>query len=228
MSFAIIYQDSNYIVLNKAPGIAVHATVDKSRENLLDQLKKHFGPHIFLHHRLDKDTSGAIAFTLNKEASGAFHEQMLGQKIEKTYRALLKSTLLPNDGIMEDFLKKERIQKIEKMVTVTSGGLKAITYYKTLARVKKYSEAELSLVTGRMHQIRIQTSSRSCPVLGDSLYGDQNTNRNTQAPRLMLHAYQLKFFDPLSNTWIEATAPLPEDYLNLKNQLFSTEFTTQS
>ena len=228
MSFSIIYQDSNYVVLNKAPGIAVHATVDKSRENLLDLLKEHFGPQIFLHHRLDKDTSGAIAFTLNKNASSAFHQQMLDQKIEKIYRALLKSTLIPNNGILEDFLKKERIQKIEKMVTVSSGGLKAITHYQTLERVKKYSEAELSLVTGRMHQIRVQTSSRGCPVLGDSLYGDQNTNRNTQAPRLMLHAYQLKFFDPLTNVWIEALAPLPEDYLNLKNQLFSTHSTTQS
>jgi 23S rRNA pseudouridine1911/1915/1917 synthase len=213
MQIEVLFEDDNFLIVNKPAGLIVHATVDKNRPNLFDILKESRGSsELSLLHRLDKDTSGAILFTKNPEVNKKIQEAFNERSIKKTYRAIVHGEWRENSGVMEDFLKKE-IQKNKKelMVKVHKGGQKAITYFEVVKRSEAYSHMSFTLETGRMHQIRIQSALRGHPLLGDAFYGNSELDKKMNAQRLYLHSYKLEF--EYEGTLIRAEARLPEEFL---------------
>ncbi len=214
----IIYEDEYLIGINKPYGLPTQPTLDSSRANLYELLKKFLkdrdGPqsYVGLHHRLDRDTSGVILFTKKKEANAGVGDIFKKHTAQKTYHAIVSSgsgslvRSLPKEWRVENFLKKDS-GKQSRMRSVRSGGDKAITDFYCIAQTGGYAHVEAKPLTGRMHQIRVHLSEAGTPILGDRTYGDPKS-----APRLMLHAACLTFPHPISKLDVSIEAPLPLDF----------------
>ena len=216
----IVFENADYIAVNKRRGWLVHRTLDPKRPDLFTALQsflKHRNDgvpvYLALHHRLDVDTSGVIVFGKTKRANPVLAEVFRARTATKIYEALCVGVPLAPSGELIDFLDKQRVGKIDKMVRVHRGGKKAITRYRVLERRASVTKLELELVTGRMHQLRAQCSLAGFPILGDELYGDATANRKHARSGQVLHARRLTFEDPLSGERIEIEAPWPDDSL---------------
>lgn len=203
----IIYDDSNFMVINKPPGMPVHATLDKKRKNISDELIKQTGlRNLKLIHRLDSETSGLLLFSKHSEAHQALENLFKHRTIEKQYWAIVHGIPLLKEQELKNFLKKSKVKGKELNLVVKSGGDLALTSYEVIKELDHYSLLQCSIKTGRMHQIRSQLSFIGHPLLGDSLYG------NDSGIQLKLHARRLKFLDPFSRVEREFIAPEPHDF----------------
>ena len=182
----VIYDSSDYIVINKPRGIAVQAGTNNLK-NVVDTLKKtkffdHTKPYIV--HRLDKETSGIFLIAKNKQTAQFFTSLFRIRKIHKTYLAVVKGEFPKSLKKMEDFL--EYFEKNKKTK------LKAITFIKVLKSNDKYSLLELNPKTGRKHQLRKQLYMRGFPIIGDQKY-KLNKNKAIKDQFMLLHSYKIKF-----------------------------------
>ena len=182
----VIYDNSDYIVINKPRGIAVQAGT-KNLKNVVDTLKKtkffdHTKPYIV--HRLDKETSGIFLIAKNKQTAQFFTSLFRIRKIHKTYLAVVKGEFPKSLKKMEDFL--EYFEKNKKTK------LKAITFIKVLKSNDKYSLLELNPKTGRKHQLRKQLYMRGFPIIGDQKY-KLNKNKVIKDQFMLLHSFKIKF-----------------------------------
>ncbi|EQC46091.1 pseudouridylate synthase [Bacteriovorax sp. Seq25_V] len=222
----ILFESEDYIAVNKKAGWPVHSTVDKSRSNLFDALKSFIkqrdkineDPYLALHHRLDVDTSGIVIFAKSKRANPILSDIFSKHLGTKKYQAICLGKPKHSVGELHHFLKKEKVGRIEKMVVVRSGGQKAILEYKLIQSKQSLSIVEFNLITGRMHQIRIQSATEGFPILGDTLYGDDIKNTNYATNGQLLHCKELSFFDKISNQEIsiKCDAPFSLDSLGQK------------
>ena len=182
----VIYDDDNYIVINKPRGIAVQSGT-KNLKNIVDTLKKtkyftHTKPYIV--HRLDKQTSGIFLIAKNRESAQFFTSLFRIRKIHKTYLAIVKGEVPKNLKIMEDLLEYYEKNKKTK--------LKATTFLKVLKSNSKYSLLELNPKTGRKHQLRKQLYMRGFPIIGDQKY-NLKQNKSFKEQSMLLHSYEIKF-----------------------------------
>ncbi len=227
----IAYEDKDIVVVNKPAGMVVHPTdhgahVSGTLVNaILHHCKDLSGiggekrPGIV--HRLDKDTSGLIIVVKNDKAHNHIAKQIHDRKITKRYLALLKGRLSPKEGSIEAPIEKTHGDK-DVRVSGRKKAKYALTHYKIKKYVGDYSLAEVQIVTGRTHQIRVHFASIGHPVCGDKMYGDQTVNSKLSTlnlKRQFLHAEYLKFKLPKSNEIIELTAPLPGDLENILSEL---------
>lgn len=202
------YEDDQLLIVEKPEGLIVHATLDRSRPNLYDLLKQNY-PELYLIHRLDKDTSGLILFSKKSEINQELQNLLESREIKKTYLCVVHGMWASPEGQLQDFLKKEK-KKIkskwqEVMVKVDKGGQKAILNFKVQKSNQHFSLMEMTLVTGRMHQIRVQSQIQGHSIVGDSLYGLED-----QSSRMMLHSYQLEFH--FQGKRISVLSPMPEEF----------------
>ena len=182
----VIYNDNDYIVINKPRGIAVQSGTNNLK-NIVDTLKKtkHFEyskPYIV--HRLDKETSGIFLLAKNRETAQFFTTLFRIRKIHKTYLAIVKGEVPKSLKIMNDILEYYEKNKITK--------LKATTYVKVLKSNNKYSLLELNPKTGRKHQLRKQLFMRGFPIIGDQKYNIKQ-NKNSKDQYMLLHSSKIKF-----------------------------------
>ena len=182
----VIYDDDDYIVINKPRGIAVQSGTNNLK-NIVDTLKKtkyfqHTKP--FIVHRLDKETSGIFLIAKNRESAQFFTSLFRIRKIHKTYLAIVKGEAPKSLKKMEDFL--EYFEKNKKTK------LKAITFLKVLKSNSKYSLIELNPKTGRKHQLRKQLYMRGLPIIGDKKY-NLKQGKNFKEQSMLLHSFELKF-----------------------------------
>ncbi len=209
MDLEIIYEDEFLIVVNKKTGIVVHPVTSHTDDTLMNGLlyyemnKNNNGTvnRIRPIHRLDKDTSGVILFSKDKEAHEYYSKEFENREVEKTYYAVVS-------GDFEEYLRsktdkeffevftyigRSNLNRKEFMNTSQQKGLPARTrfYFEKhwehpVKKKKKYSLLKIIPATGRTHQIRVHLKGIGFPILGDELYGGENFSR------LMLHAYSLK------------------------------------
>lgn len=211
----ILFEDNHYIAVNKKSGWPVHQTLDPNRSNLFSSLKSFIKqrdkleqePYLALHHRLDVNTSGIVLFAKSKKANPILADLFKNRKAKKVYQAICLNKPKKKDGEIHHFLKKEKFKGKEKMTPVNAGGVKTITKYKLIEVKDKYSLVEFELVTGRMHQIRVQASLEGFPCLGDDLYGNEKINKNLDISGQLLHACFFRFFDPLEEKDISIQCP---------------------
>ena len=227
MSFAdsldILYEDNHCVALNKPAGWPT--THFDGREETFDRLvkaylkEKHAKPgNVFLGvvHRLDKPTSGVLLFARTSKSASRLSEQFREGAIEKVYWAIIEASgrrqrAVPWDsadsGSLEDWLKKnDATTRVEVVSEDTPDAQFARLLFQVRGRHDGLTWLELRPHTGRKHQLRVQLSSRGCPIYGDAKYGSPHT----LGPAIALHARSLTFLHPVSKEPIALTAELPK------------------
>ena len=203
----IIYENEDYIVINKKSGIAVQGGT-KTKSNLVDIFAK---SKIFEKnkpytvHRLDKETSGILIFAKNRKTAQFFTSLFRLRKIHKNYLSICHGEFKNKKGELIHNL--ERFEKNKKITE------KAITQYRVIEQNLGFSLVEMKPITGRKHQLRKQTSIIGHPVVGDKKYSVLNKSKKN----LMLHAFEIKFL--MNNKKINFIAEIPKyfyDFLNSK------------
>lgn len=205
-SIQILYQDFDIVVIDKPGGLLSVAT-EKEKENTLhDFLKRHFYKNrVYPVHRLDKDTSGLIVFALNERSRDHLKSQFQMKSLSRGYMAIVHGTPDPKTGTWESCLYEDQNLKMRES---THGlGKIAITSYKTIYSTERLSLLDIRLHTGRKNQIRVQSASRNCPIIGDKKYGPSSDSFK----RLGLHAYLLTLTHPTTNKKLCFKSMLPKE-----------------
>ena len=211
---SIIYEDEYMIILNKQPGVPVHPSMSFYETSLSNAVKYYFDKiglkkKIRPVNRLDKDTSGLVAFAKNEYIQECLIKQMKLNLFKKKYIAILKGILEEKSGIIDAPIARKDNSIIERCID--SNGDKAISNYTVLKEFENFSMVEFSLETGRTHQIRVHSAYIGHPIIGDSLYGKKSDLISRQA----LHSYYISFFHPITHEKVEFKIPLPEDILKI-------------
>lgn len=228
----VLYEDSSLVVIDKPPGMAVHPARGAETGTLvhallyqIDDLSGIGGeerPGIV--HRLDKDTSGVLVVAKTDLAHQGLAAQFKVHSISRHYRAIVRGNAPHLTGTFTSSIGRNPHNRL-KMTSLKKGGRHAVTHYKTLETLPGTSLLELTLETGRTHQIRVHCSEAGCPVLNDDVYGghwrrglpdDERLNRAlAQSGRQLLHARHLGFCHPEDGRYLEFTAEPPEDFLRV-------------
>jgi len=214
----VLHEDNHVIVVNKRPSDIVQG--DKTGDvTMPDQIKeflrvKYNKPgNIFcgVVHRLDRPTSGAVVFAKTSKALMRLNEQFREKDTQKIYWAVVEKAPQSNTGHLENFLlKNEKQNKAYVHEKEVSGSKKAILDYRVVSQSDKYTLVEVTLDTGRHHQIRAQMAHIGCIIKGDLKYGAKRSNADGS---IHLHARYLSFIHPTTKERIQITAPVPDDSL---------------
>jgi 23S rRNA pseudouridine1911/1915/1917 synthase len=175
----LLLEDGPLIAVNKPAGILTEGIpsgeqtmVGLVKAWLGDKYQKPGNVYLGIPHRLDRATSGTIVFTRNSKAAARVAEQFEKRQVSKTYWALLEQRPDDDAGLLVDWLLKVPDQAISEVVSEgTAKAKEARLEYRVLREFKGQWLVEVQLLTGRMHQIRVQFASRGCPVVGDTKYG---------------------------------------------------------
>jgi len=217
---AIIFEDRDFLVLDKPAGLASHggSGVDFGAIELLRAARP--TETLELAHRLDRDTSGVLVFARRRAALTALQELIRGGEIVKQYLALLGGHPKRAKFDVNAPLRKSILQGGERMVRVSDEGKAALTAFKVISNYADASLAEVTLYTGRTHQIRVHAQHAGHALAGDEKYGDKELNRRLRdfgLRRLFLHAARFEFA-MAGKTW-SFSAPLAKDLAAVLEQL---------
>jgi RluA family pseudouridine synthase len=209
LSSITLYEDDDIFVFDKPSGLAVHpgSKITRDLDSLLVRYVPHGAERPVLAHRLDKDTSGVIVAAKRKDVAQALGKAFETRDVEKEYRAVVAG--VPEAGLIDIAIAKQDTPRGGRMVAVdpaSPGALSAQTRVEIIAAGEARSHVALFPETGRQHQLRVHMALTGHPILGDAMYGDAGS-----APRLMLHAYRLRFKHPAKG-WMEVEAELPEGF----------------
>ena len=189
----VLYEDEHLITIDKPSGLAVHSGSNQQC-GLIEALKRRYAHPLWLVHRLDKATSGALLIAKNRKALLSLQDLLKSKEgIKKGYLALVYGECRWQDEVLVD-----RLVRRNQGVEVSHAGKEARGIATTLQSNGKYSLVRIRLLTGRTHQVRVQLASRGYPIVGDRRYGDAIRDRYAkealgQGFRMMLHAHSLTF-----------------------------------
>lgn len=234
---SVLYEDHSIIVIDKPAGMVVHPAPGHYSGTLVNALLYHcedlsgiggkLRPGIV--HRLDKDTSGVMLATKNDHAHNMMARQFKAHTIVRKYKALVYGTM-ESEGSIDRPLGRHPARR--KEISIVSTGRRAVTHWKVLKYFQGITLLELTLETGRTHQIRVHLSQAGHPVVGDRTYGsDKRANeikssfvrsRVLKLERQALHAYLLGFKHPSTGEYMEFKSPLPKDIEDVINALDKT------
>ena len=208
-SLDIVYEDENIMLLNKRPGLVVHADETEKVNTLINHIqaylyqKREWNPkweNAFtpaLCNRIDRNTGGLVIAAKNAETLRIINEKIRDREIEKRYLCITLGRPNPPKGTIECFLLKDEKKKTVRVYhKPVPGGKTAITHYQTLESRGELSLVEVTLETGRTHQIRASFADLGCPLLGDGKYGRGDVNRRYGETRQALYSYKLTFNFP--------------------------------
>ena len=221
----VVYEDNDIIVVNKPKGMVVHpanGNPDGTLVNAIlamckDSLSGIGGeirPGIV--HRLDKDTSGLLIVAKNDEAHMNMSKQIQERKVTKKYIALVRGVVAEDEATIDLPIARSTKDR-KKMAVVMQGGRNAVTHYKVIEKLGKYTWVELQLETGRTHQIRVHMSYIGHPLLGDPVYGPKKCPFNLNGQ--VLHAKVLGFIHPRTGEYMEFNSELPDYFSSLIERL---------
>jgi len=224
MRLDILFEDDELLVINKPPGLLMHASsiardVD---ENLVDLLKEQLSYPIFTVHRLDRKTSGAVIIGKKSKVASALAEQFASRVIEKRYLAITRGYLLKE--VFLDYSLKNENGNPQNAQTL----FKPLKYAEIDIETAKYPTTRFTLVeaypkTGRMHQIRRHLAHLRHYIVNDKPHGDCKLNnaftRDLGYKTMMLHAERITFIHPISKEQLVIKAPLPKEFDYLERHL---------
>ena len=223
----IIFEDEDIIILNKQAGLVVHPGAGNQSGTLVNALLHHdkelsFLPRAGIVHRLDKDTSGIMVVARNEISYLNLVSQLKERKVKRQYLAIVVGNPLSGSTINEPI---GRHPKHRTKQAVTDKGKEAITNFKIQKKMHGYSLLNVSLETGRTHQIRVHLAFLGFPIVGDSVYGgtrkfSAGTSETLKKElskflRQALHAEKLEFIHPTIGKKVSYLAKVPEDLNNL-------------
>jgi tRNA pseudouridine65 synthase len=224
----VLYQDEQLVAVNKPSGLLVHRSAIDRHETVIAMqlLRDQLGQWVYPLHRLDKSTSGALVFALDRETARAMTRSFTDAAVSKKYLAVVRGFIGEGDRI--DHPLKDRRDKMTAGEENGNGtGKSSVTEYRRLATVElpqavgRYATARYSLVaaaplTGRTHQIRRHLKHIFHPVVGDTTYGDGKQNeffrRKFNSHRLLLHAHTIEFIHPWTGRLLSIQAPLDHTF----------------
>lgn len=222
----IRYEDDDLIVLSKPAGMVVHPAHGHAGGTLVNALLAHADklsgiggvtrPGII--HRLDKDTSGLMIVAKNDKAHQILSEELKQRRIKRTYLALVHGRFKEKEGTVDAPIGRSPKFR-QKMAVMGTASREAVSHYRVLAMYNDYSLVEVSLETGRTHQIRVHMKYINHPVVGDPLYGSGGSKRDLGLHRQFLHAYKLEFDHPRTGERLHFEDSLPQDLQEILDKL---------
>ena len=204
----IVYEDENMLVANKPSGMLTHPTALERENTLVNALLYKYGNNLSdingefrrgILHRLDRNTSGLLMIAKNNKAHEFLAEQIKNHAVTKKYRAIVKGIIKEDELEINSPIGRNPNQP-HKM-TIRDDGKPSKTIVKVLERFKEHTYIELTLITGRTHQIRVHMKSINHPVYNDTLYGAGQGKVKTEEQ--VLQSYFLRFTKPFGNEIIE-------------------------
>ncbi|MGE5659363.1 MAG: RluA family pseudouridine synthase [Actinomycetota bacterium] len=222
----ILYEDDSLIILNKPAGLVVHPAAGHPDGTLVNALLAHCPlaeiggvqrPGIV--HRLDKDTSGAIAIAKTDFAHQHLQAQLKAKTARREYLGIVYGSPNTDRGTVDLPIGRHPVdRKRMAILPVEKGGRLAVTHWRIQERLGNYTLMHFQLETGRTHQIRVHSTQIGHPIVGDPVYSSGHSV-GVNLPGQTLHAWRLKLQHPVSGEWIEAVAPLPETFITLLDVL---------
>lgn len=222
----LIWESDVAIAVNKPAGLSTQAP--PGSESLESRLKAQLDRHdryLSLPHRLDRVVSGIVLVALTKKAAKLLSAQFSTRKTRKQYQAIVQGLLQIQDSVgqcaeqqWDDYIRKVDGKALAERCEESDAGAKLAS---TIARTLQIdvetnqSRVELTPITGRMHQLRLQTALRGHPIVGDQVYGSsESVLLNSEAGdwsenRILLHAHRLGFHDPATGRWLDLEATCP-------------------
>ena len=224
--FPVLMEDEAMMAIDKPAGVAVHGGSGVSF-GVIEQLRRARPAlaNLELVHRLDRETSGVLLVAKKRSALKSLQDQFRDRETGKTYLALVLGLWPSNKKVIDSPLMKYTIPngvgEGERRVKVVGkddpNGMRSITLVRVARTVGPYTLLEVTIKTGRTHQIRVHLASQGHPIAGDDKYGDFEHNKLLQKmglKRMFLHAWQLKFQHPQSHRPVSLQAPLPPELKN--------------
>jgi len=230
--FPILFEDDFLLAIDKPAGVAVHGGSGVSF-GVIEQLRMARPGADFLElvHRLDRETSGILLIAKRRMALKLLQEQFRERETDKVYLALVSGNWPANHRVIDKALQKYLLPEGERRVKVVPSehpdAMRSVTLVKVraviaagpLAPATPFTLLEVTLKTGRTHQIRVHLASAGHPIAGDDKYGDFELNKSLQKSgtgaaslkRMFLHAWSLKFRHPKTRKVVHLQAPLPEE-----------------
>ncbi len=228
MEIPILFQDENFIAVNKPSGYVVHPSPYVGKDELpsvMQLLRNAIGQQVHPAHRLDRQTSGVLWFSTNPAADRAIKSLFENRTVNKCYHGIVR-------GFTEDTFTIDKPLKKE----LVGNDQAAVTHFKCLAKVtlpiaigrypnSRFSFLEIEAETGRMHQIRRHLSHYRHPLLGDKKYGDNKYNAYIRdhfgVDHLVLHCYRTRFVHPFTHSLVEVHVQFPDDLAQMCSKIFA-------
>ena len=221
----VLFEDNHCLAISKPGGLLTQGLPVGlptlwawARDYIRATYNKTGNVYLGVPHRLDRPVSGVVMFAKTSKAAARLAEQFRDRQVTKVYRALVDGCVEPAEGVWIDWLRKIQDEARAEITTENGPDAKrAETRYQVLKRCDGGTLVELLPETGRMHQLRIQSSSRGWPIRGDATYGAATSfGPPAELPRdrlIALHAHSLTFLHPISYEPMTVTAELPADWL---------------
>jgi 23S rRNA pseudouridine1911/1915/1917 synthase len=231
IDFEVDYESEDFIIINKSPGLVMHPGSGCNDGTLANGLLYKYPklsnlPRSGIVHRLDKDTSGVLLVAKNEKFRNYFIKLMQERKITKEYIAVVAGSTVGSFSI-EYPIGRDRFNRTK--MALRPDGKDAITNVKLNKSIGNYSLLDISIKTGRTHQIRVHLSSKKLPIIGDKTYDPAKTITKGTSPDLIeiirsfprqaLHARLLSFECPDTQKKLSFEIPIPDDIKNLISSL---------
>ncbi|MFA6272287.1 MAG: RluA family pseudouridine synthase [Patescibacteria group bacterium] len=223
----ILFEDKDFLVINKQSGIVVHPSESTPTHTIVNALIAYY-PNIStvgddpkrpgIVHRLDKDVSGVMVIAKNQGAFEFLKLQFQDRKIRKKYTTLVYGKMNPPNGMISAPIGRSTSQPNRMSVKKIGEGKEAITLYKTIKNYHNYSLLEIETKTGRTHQIRVHLLSRGNPIVGDNKYFLKRVTKKAELGRIFLHANSIQFTG-LNGQILRFKADIPTDLKLFLKQL---------
>ncbi len=227
--FEIIKEEKEYLIINKPSNLIMHPGAGSHKGTLANGLLFRYPelkniPRAGIVHRLDKDTSGIILVAKTEKFRNYFVQLLQERRVEKNYKAIVVGKIIGSFEINEPI---GRDANNRTKMSVRSDGKEAYSFVRLEESYQNYSLLDISIKTGRTHQIRVHLSSKKLPIIGDKTYNaSKHIAKDTPSvlvdvirnfPRQALHSSQLSFEDPNTNEMLSFNATMHEDMKNLIN-----------
>jgi 23S rRNA pseudouridine1911/1915/1917 synthase len=209
-----LHEDEHVLVVDKPAGLLSVPAPGSLEDSVLAHVAlyaRRLRRHAFVRavHRLDRETSGALAIALSREAADALITVFRDHRIERRYVALVAGRPGADNGVVDAPIRERYEGGRRGVARPGEPAREARSRYRVLERLPEAALVEVSLETGRQHQIRAHLAHVGLPVLGDPVYGRGVT---LEAPRVMLHAASLGFEHPVTGERLDVASPLPDDF----------------
>ncbi len=220
----IIYEDDDLVVVNKPQDMVVHPAYGNTSGTLVNGLLYNISnlstinglirPGIV--HRLDKDTSGLLIVAKNDISHRILSQSLKDRNVKRSYKALVHGVIKDDSGTIDAPIGRHPVHR-KKMAVTKRNSKTAITHYKVIKRFNDYTLLELSLESGRTHQIRVHMSYINHPVVGDPVYSRGNNKFGLK--KQMLHSYKVGFIHPTKGEYMEFTKDVPQYFKDILTKL---------
>lgn len=224
--FPVLFEDEHLLAIDKPAGVAVHGGSGVSF-GVIEQLRqaRPQAKMLELVHRLDRETSGILLVAKRRSALTRLQDQFRERETGKTYLALAVGAWPANRKVIDlplhKYLQADGERRVKVVAKDDPEGQRSITLVKVARRNERFSLLEVTIKTGRTHQIRVHLAANGHPIAGDDKYGDFELNKALQKDglkRMFLHAWRLQFDHPASGERIALQAPLPPDLAGFLTQ----------